>query len=49
MIRAVLQTGDEERGTGYFSDLELDEIWMPESRIAELLALRSVPPAEQAA
>ena len=49
MIRAVLQTGDAERGTGYFSDLELDEIWMPESRIAELLAPRSVPPAEQAA
>ncbi len=49
MIRAVLQTGDAERGTRYFADLELDEIWMAESRLAELLALRGVPQAEQAA
>lgn len=49
MIRAVLQTVDAERGTRYFAGLELDEIWMAESRLAELLALRGVPPAEQAA
>lgn len=49
MIRAVLQTGDAERGTRYFADLELDEIWMAESRLAELLAPRGVPQAEQAA